>query len=428
MISNHRVGIIGSGAAGLITAKTLQNNGISYSIFEEKSQVGGVWKYNKPKTNGSPMYKSLRTNLPKEIMAFNEDFPFNENLNSYLTHEEVQNYLENFYQENIVDSIYFNHKVTKLFKNIQTNQWEITVQNVNINVVRIECFDTVVVCNGHFKVPFIPKIDGMSYFKGESIHAVDYDDNIRFTNLKVLIIGTKSSGTDLAREISMTAMHVYVSGRSISETSCPNDGNITLKPSILRIQENGSILFSDATIVEVDMILWCTGYEYNYPFLDPTSDDIDTTTYCLPKIVIIENKAVYLLYKQLFYANDPSLCFIGLPFSVIPFPLFYIQASWIASIILQKSRLPSLNELITISKEEFETKINEYGIYYYHYYGNKLQFDYMKYVSKEANILTQRFSSYLKMIEEIYNDNLDNRPKYCGASDTYRNRNYHINK
>lgn len=39
-----------------------------------------------------------RTNLPKEVMMF-PDFPFDPQLSSFLPHQEVQNYLEQYCQE-----------------------------------------------------------------------------------------------------------------------------------------------------------------------------------------------------------------------------------------------------------------------------------------------------------------------------------------
>jgi cation diffusion facilitator CzcD-associated flavoprotein CzcO len=41
----------------------------------------------------SSMYKNLKTNLPKEVMAF-PDFPFKTSEQSFLPHSEVRGYLQ----------------------------------------------------------------------------------------------------------------------------------------------------------------------------------------------------------------------------------------------------------------------------------------------------------------------------------------------
>ena len=39
------------------------------------------------------------------------------------------------------------------------------------------------------------------------------------------------------------------------------------------------------------------------------------------------------LYQHVFAAQDPTLAFLGLPFSVVPFPLFHLQATWLGAVI-----------------------------------------------------------------------------------------------
>jgi len=54
----------------------------------------------------------------------------------------------------------------------------------------------------------------------------------------------------------------------------------------------------------------CTGYKINLPFLKDVKE------------LKWENNKVTPLYNHVFYANDPTLCFIGIPFRIVPFVLF----------------------------------------------------------------------------------------------------------
>ncbi|GFH23094.1 flavin-containing monooxygenase, partial [Haematococcus lacustris] len=82
------VAVIGAGAGGLVAARELQREGHAVTVFEQGSSVGGVWAYNPDvesddllgqqpwrQTLHASMYAGLRTNLPRQIMAFS-DFPF----------------------------------------------------------------------------------------------------------------------------------------------------------------------------------------------------------------------------------------------------------------------------------------------------------------------------------------------------------------
>ena len=59
--------IIGSGLAGLSTAKTLRQFGFTVTVFEKESDIGGVW-------SASRRYPGLTTQNPRETYAFS-DFP-----------------------------------------------------------------------------------------------------------------------------------------------------------------------------------------------------------------------------------------------------------------------------------------------------------------------------------------------------------------
>ena len=93
-IADHRkinsVAIIGAGASGLVFASTLLKDSFNVTVYEKKDEVGGVWNYC---PGSSAMYSSLRTNLPKEIMAFHPQSPFPASDHSFLTNTEVQAYL-----------------------------------------------------------------------------------------------------------------------------------------------------------------------------------------------------------------------------------------------------------------------------------------------------------------------------------------------
>jgi hypothetical protein len=64
-----------------------------------------------------------------------------------------------------------------------------------------EEFDAVVVCNGHFDEPYTPLIPGLAdgAYKGRVLHSRHYDDPSVCAGRRVLCVGYKSSGTDIAR-------------------------------------------------------------------------------------------------------------------------------------------------------------------------------------------------------------------------------------
>ena len=81
----------------------------------------------------------------------------------------------------------------------------------------------------------------------------------------------------------------------------------------------------------VDAILFCTGYWYRFPFL--ASD-----------LVSVGDNWVRGLYRQVVALENPSLAFIGLPFRIVPFPVFQRQARWLSRSLAGRFALPDRND------------------------------------------------------------------------------------
>jgi hypothetical protein len=449
------------------------------TIFEKETYVGGVWKYKDPMdTPSTPMYKSLRTNLPKQIMAFDRNNPFSESTPSFLSHQDVQRYLEDFaVSKGLLPFIKFGRTVQSISYNQDTHASDqgttIDVKNHRsksssnwrvvtsasaelddklllsapiIPIYKEDHFDAVIICNGHYNTPLIPSLPAdyrQIEFKGKVMHSIDYDNPSQFKGLKVLVIGSKSSGTDLAREISTVADAIYCSDRSLKDGKSVIYHNIHHKPSVTSFDPEGSVnnsdqlgfvRFSDGSIEQVDIIVWCTGYAYDYPFLIPSEDNCEEIgeNYPISTTQIIKKRKVSNLFQQVFSISNPTLAFIGLPYSVVPFPLFYLQAKWISSIYSNSQQLPSTEDQINWLND-FEKGIltknsndKDLSIEKYHYLGDA-QWDYQRFLANAAGTDESQLK-YIDVLQEIYNDNSSNRPPYPGAKDDYRNSEYTVEK
>jgi Flavin-binding monooxygenase-like/NAD(P)-binding Rossmann-like domain len=388
-----KVAIIGAGAAGLVAARIFQrnNSNMNYhiTVLEADDTIGGVWKYRATTTTAMtanddnddhkssiyqqtnmkkknrPMYRSLRTNLPMEIMAFRE-MPWTrtttttttttpppppppqeteEEETSFLSHTKVQDYLEEYARIfDLHQYIHFGAKVRQLQRVANTNnssrrsavspahedwpplrlQWQQQGQQPESNSFCDEVFDAVVICNGHYNVPRVPSIPGFDegYFVGKSIlHSIEYDIPAPFRNQTVLCIGGRASGTDIAREIAALGgpTRVYLSDPS-TVTTTSMDHDVTLVPRTTCLLPDGRFVFEhvDEPIAGIDTVIFCTGYDYDFSFLNNEQSDIELDS---------SRRRVMPLYEQLWHARYPNLAFIGLPHSVVPFPLFEVQAA-----------------------------------------------------------------------------------------------------
>ncbi|EFA07119.2 Senecionine N-oxygenase-like Protein [Tribolium castaneum] len=302
-----KIAIIGAGKAGLCAGKHCLKENISFDIFEQTGNLGGTWFYTDlvgHDENGAPihtsMYKGLRTNLPNELMTF-EDFPYPKQIRSYLLQEEVLDYV----------------------RTIRKNSTSIPISNTLS------------------ADPFIPDIPGIESFSGKVKHSHDYRTPEPYANKKVLILGSGPSGLEISQQISNVATKVFISHRS--KDALPVSDALYQKCLVKEFVENRAI-FEDGTSEEIDDVVFCTGYNYNFPFLSKRCG------------VKITNNYVHPLYKQIISIENPTLAFIGIPFKACPCPLFDIQVRFVLASLTGHFKLPKKDVMLKELVEEEKRK------------------------------------------------------------------------
>lgn len=426
------IGVIGGGAAGLATARAFlrsneESNAIfDVTIFESRMNPGGVWKYDEGASGekkSRPMYRNLRTNLPKELMQFPE-FAWGDGDGrdaSYVTHGQVQEYLEDYTNEfNLHKHIKYGCKVEHLLvasdKGVESDDWpRIQLKwSEEGGTESVDIFDSVCVANGHYSSPSYPEIPGLRHFKGRVMHSIEYDDPAPFAGRTVLLVGARASGADIAREIASVAKCVYLSDSTCTEKQ--EHGNVHLLPRTKSIDEDGAIHFSSGekewTAAGIDTICFASGYDYSFPFINDDSN--------FDMSFVKGERRVKPLYKQLWHAKHPSLAFIGLPHSVVPFPLFDFQASAIVSQLCptEGSRtLPPLDD--RMSSAEIDARSAD-RVVDTHYLGGK-QWDYCREMCRIAGTYTEKTENYIATNAALYDrSGVERKGMKPGGEDLYR--------
>lgn len=333
------VAVIGAGAAGLVTAHELLRAGHHVAVFEGSQTVGGLWNYD-PRVEDDPLgqqpserihsslYASLRVNLPRDLMAF-EGYTFDsagggdDGWPRYPRHDRVLEYLRRFATDmGVSPHVRLGHRVRDVTR-VSATLWRVDGQS----------FDAVAVCNGHFTEPIAPAIPGFDGFPGVALHSHNYRTPDALAGARVVLLGSSVSGHDLAREIATVAHDVYLSGRLFHDAS-PLDcqaGPVRRCPPVARFDKTDVVLANGEVIADVDAFIFCTGYHYRFPFLATA-------------VASVHENWVQGLYRQLVPVEAPRCAFIGLPFRIVPFPLFQRQARWFARYLNRGFPLPGLAE------------------------------------------------------------------------------------
>ena len=106
--------------------------------------------------------------------------------------------------------------------------------------------------------------------------------------------------------------------------------------------------FEDGSIIQVDAVMLCTGYCYQMPFLEggiEGSNAWENTKGVSggARLLHIDDRAVHPTYQHLFHAYWPSLSFMGLLHSVVPFRKSRSLSSSVRSSVT--SPLPTIDSL-----------------------------------------------------------------------------------
>jgi dimethylaniline monooxygenase (N-oxide forming) len=109
-------------------------------------------------------------------------------------------------------------------------------------------------------------------------------------------------------------------------------GDIAAKPNIDRFVAGRKVRFADGSEEEIDLVIYCTGYKIEFPFLDA-------------KVFVARDNRMPL-YKRVVSVENPGLYFIGFIQPLGPImPIAEAQAEWIADLLTGRAVLPPAAEM-----------------------------------------------------------------------------------
>jgi hypothetical protein len=109
-------------------------------------------------------------------------------------------------------------------------------------------------------------------------------------------------------------------------------GDITAKPNIDRFVGDRKVRFADGSEEEIDLVIYCTGYKIEFPFLDE-------------KVFAARDNRMPL-YNRVVSVESPGLYFVGFIQPLGPImPIAEAQAGWIADLLSGRSVLPAAAEM-----------------------------------------------------------------------------------
>ena len=357
--------------------------------------MGGNWVFDENNAHAS-VYETTHIISSKRLSEY-EDYPMPKDYPDYPSHSQLLYYF-NQYADHFGVRPYIRFRTTVLTVSATEDmRWQVVYQDEK--GLHEAFYDYLMVANGHHWDPLLPDYPG--HFSGDIMHAHDYKKSAPFKNQRVLVVGGGNSACDIAVETSRVSQKTYISmrhgqhvfpkfifgkptdvafnmiawmpvwlkrlfavtvirliqgryqkyqlkkpiGRPLEVHPTINSellyfirhGKIEPRPGIDRL-DGHRVYFVDGQSVDVDVIIFATGYQVSFPFFDKTFIDYSALTQ-VP------------LYRKMIHPEWKHLFFIGLfqPQGCI-WPLADYQAKIAASLISGTLNRPP-NILQKIEKE-----------------------------------------------------------------------------
>jgi putative flavoprotein involved in K+ transport len=285
------VAVIGGGQAGLAIGYFLRQQGYRFVVLERASELAPAWR---------ERWDSLTLFTSRRYSAL-PGLPFPGDPDGYPTRDEVIAYLEH-YAETFKLPIELNSEVKKLDRS-DDGRFRLELDRRTITA------DQVVVATGPFQAPHVPKL--VEKLEGDvfQTHAVGYRRPDEVPQGTVIVVGGGNTGFQIAKELSATHKVVLSVGtrqkplpqrvlgrdlfwwltkaRILDKTvesrlgrklstrdtligSSPRElkkrYGVEVKPRVVGA-DGRTVRLEDGSELEVDAVIWATGYRADYSWI-----------------------------------------------------------------------------------------------------------------------------------------------------------------
>jgi putative flavoprotein involved in K+ transport len=286
----YDVAVVGAGQAGLAIGHALAEQGKRFVILEAADSVGSAWR---------DRWDSLVLFTPRRYDAL-PGLAFRGDPDGHPTRDEVASYLER-YAGHFELPVELSTPVRSLSKDADGFALDAAGRAIRA--------DAVVVATGPFQTPIVPAFAGLLAADVFQTHSVAYRRPADLPEGRVLVVGGGNTGFQIAKELAGSReVHLAIGSRQtplpqrllgrdlfwwltklglLSKTVESRVGRrargrdtligssrrdlkrhgVTVRPRAVGA-DGRSVRFGDGTELEVDAVIWATGYRPDHSWID----------------------------------------------------------------------------------------------------------------------------------------------------------------
>jgi cation diffusion facilitator CzcD-associated flavoprotein CzcO len=203
--------IIGAGLSGIGTACQIaeQFPERSIAVLERRERLGGTWDLFR--------YPGIRSD--SDMLTFGYKFrPWRE-LNVLADGASIRQYIADTATEYGIDQkIHYGLKTVTAEWSSAESRWTVTALHEATGDVRTYTANFLISCTGYYNYDagYLPTFPGADQFNGQIIHPQHWPEDLDYTGMKVVVIGSGATAVTLVPSMSDDAEHVTMLQRSPS--------------------------------------------------------------------------------------------------------------------------------------------------------------------------------------------------------------------
>ena len=237
--------VIGGAQAGLSIAARLNQLGVDTLVVERWSRIGDSWRR---RYHSLALHNSTHINhLP--YMEFPPTWPL------YIPKDMLANWFE-FYADAMEINCWTGTEFIAGSWDEVSDRWAVTLRFED-GSQRVMHPRHLVFANGVSSYPMVPDLPGLDEFAGAVMHAEEFNTGFAWTGRKALVLGTGSSGNDIALDLHSNGAETTLIQRG-STTVVSIDPSARLNESVW--DEGGPLEDSDLIVASAPPALIIAGY------------------------------------------------------------------------------------------------------------------------------------------------------------------------
>jgi len=200
--------VIGAGISGIDAAYHLKKYlpQRSFCVLESQAAFGGTWK--------THTYPGIRSDSDLYTFGFGWKPWVGAPIASA---PEILNYLsEAIEEQELGDSIRYRHKVRRASWSSQDKRWSLLVENLDTGEQLAFTANFLWMCQGYYDhdKPYTPTWPGMDDYKGRIVHPQLWPEDLDYSDMKVLVIGSGATAATIVPAMAGGCKHITMLQRS----------------------------------------------------------------------------------------------------------------------------------------------------------------------------------------------------------------------